>query len=36
MAIENKEGSEMRNVFVEGSKESVEIVRKMLAEIVEN
>ncbi|KRX05233.1 hypothetical protein PPERSA_06867 [Pseudocohnilembus persalinus] len=36
VAIENKEGSEMRNVFVEGSKESVEIVRKMLAEIVEN
>lgn len=26
----------MRNVFVEGSKESVEIVRKMLAEIVDN
>lgn len=26
----------MRNVFVEGSAESVEIVKKMLSDIVEN
>lgn len=31
-----KSGKDMRNVFVEGSKESVEIVKQMLGEIVEN
>lgn len=34
--MENQGGSEMRNIFVEGSKESVEVVKKMLREIVEN
>jgi len=36
VALENTDGCDMRNVFVEGNPESVEVVKTLLADIVDN
>lgn len=36
VALENAEGSDYRNVFVEGTHDQVAIVKDLLSEIVEN
>ena len=36
VALENTDGCEMRNVFVEGNSNSVDIVKTLLADIVDN